>query len=198
MPHDLRELELVTWAHVRLAEGSAALVQARLESQLEILIGQGRYGSAIELRLLLTMLYCQQGLTDLAVKSLEPALALADKEGYVRVFLDAGKSFLPVLRESAARGIELEAVTILLDAFRTEGLSSIEQPHDTSSLSRPLSDRELEVLRLIAAGLSNPEIAEHLFLSVGTIKRHVHNLFIKLDVTNRVNALERARSRKIL
>jgi LuxR family maltose regulon positive regulatory protein len=147
----------------------------------------------MEFRVLLAMLHQQQCRPDAAVTVLEPALALAAKEGYIRVFLDAGKPLIPVLRECVARGIEPDCVMRLLAAFRTEGLLPTERREETSSLIEPLSEREREVLRLVAAGLTNAEIADHLFLSVGTVKRHTHNIFIKLGVGNRVNAIARAR-----
>jgi LuxR family maltose regulon positive regulatory protein len=90
----------------------------------------------------------------------------------------------------------------LLAAFRAEDLSPAEKQatkqHAASAPVEPVSEREREVLRLIAAGLSNPEIAERLFLSVGTVKRHVHNILMKLDVTNRMNASDRARELNLL
>jgi ATP/maltotriose-dependent transcriptional regulator MalT len=105
----------------------------------------------------------------------------------------------PVLRNAAARGIAPACVANLLDAFRAEGLIGPEKKQETqTALADPLSERELEVLRLVAAGLSNPEIAEHLFLSTGTVKRHVYNIFMKLDASSRVNAISRARELNLL
>jgi LuxR family maltose regulon positive regulatory protein len=198
MPHDLRELEDITWARLRLAEGHAGLVRARLESLLETMTEQRRHGNAVEVRILLATLHCQQGQLDRAVTVLEPALTLAAKEEYVRVFLDAGRPLLPVLRECAARGIELAYLARLLEAFRTEGLLQAQKPAAASPLAELLSEREREVLRLIASGLTNPEIAAHLFLSVGTVKRHVHNIFLKLEVTSRLNAIARVQELDLL
>jgi LuxR family transcriptional regulator, maltose regulon positive regulatory protein len=197
--HGLREVEAVTWAQTLLADGSASRVRARLETMLETLAGHGLHGSALEIRVLLATIYQQESRMDSAVTVLEPALVLAAQEGYVRVFLDAGKSLVPVLREAAARGIEPQTVASLLDTFRAEGLLQEKQKAEqASSLFEPLSERELEVLRLVGAGMSNPEIAEHLFLSVGTIKRHVYNIYTKLEVTGRVEAITRARELKLL
>lgn len=149
-------------------------------------------------RVLLAALYFQQGRMDKAVTVLRPALALAAREGYVRVFLDAGMPFTPVLRECAAQGIEADYVAKLLHALRTESPLSMPEQKVASAQSDLLSERECEVLRLIAAGLSNPEIAEHLYLSVGTVKRHVHNIYAKLGATHRLNALALARERNLL
>lgn len=188
-----------TWAELRLAQGQAALVKAPLEHVLEKVIVEGHCGAAVEVRVLLAVAYQQEGRMDRAVAVLEPALALAAQEGYVRVFLDAGKLLVPVLRQAAAQSIEPEYVGKLLAAFREEGLLQEKQREErVSALAEPLSEREVEVLRLVAAGLSNPEIAEHLFLSVGTVKRHVYNIYGKLEVTGRVEAVTRARDLKLL
>ena len=134
-----------------------------------------------------------------AVAVLKPALILAAREGHTRVFLEEGRSLLTVLRQAAAQGIAPEYVASLLDAFRAEGLLSAEATkRETSTLTEPHSAREVEVLRLVAAGLSNAEIAAHLFLSVGTVKRHVYNIYGKLEVAGRVEAVNRARDLKLL
>jgi LuxR family transcriptional regulator, maltose regulon positive regulatory protein len=202
MPYGLREREDLIWARLRIAEGRLQTVRERLESRMAALTQQGCYGSAMEFRVLLATLHKQQCRTDAAVATLEPALALAAREGTIRVFLDAGKPLLPVLRECVARGIEPEAVAKLLDAFRAEGFLQSERREEISALTEmltePLSEREREVLRLVTAGLTNAEIADHLFLSIGTVKRHTHNIFIKLGVHNRVNAIARARELKAL
>jgi LuxR family maltose regulon positive regulatory protein len=202
MPYGLREREDLIWARLMLAKGRAEAARERLESRLTTLAQQGCYGSTMEFRVLLATLHQQQGWPDAAVAALEPALVLATKEGHRRVFLDAGKPLLPVLRECVARGIEPETVAKLLDAFRAEGLLQSERRAEVASLTgmltEPLSEREREVLRLVAAGLTNAEIADHLFLSVGTVKRHTHNIFIKLGVNNRVNAIAHARELKAL
>jgi LuxR family maltose regulon positive regulatory protein len=196
--YGLREMEDLTWARLRLAQGQTELVRGRLEDLLEVLTRHGCHGNALEYRLPLATLHCQQGQLDRAVTVLEPALTLAAKEGYVRVFLNAGKPLLPVLRECAARGIEPEYVARLLEAFRAENRSPAEKQEQASALIEPLSEREREVLRLLAAGLSNSELAARLFLSVGTVKRHVHNIFLKLEVTNRMHASDRARELNLL
>lgn len=194
-----RETETLVWARARLARGQSEQVQERLEALLDDLTRQGRHGRAVEVRALLASIHQLEERLGQAVTLLAPALALSAKEGYTRAFLDAGRSLVPVLRQAAAQGIEPECVARLLEVFRAEGMlqTDREEPRD-SPLAEPLSERELEVLRLVAAGLSNPEIADHLFLSVGTIKRHVYNIYGKLDVTGRVEAAARARELKLL
>jgi LuxR family transcriptional regulator, maltose regulon positive regulatory protein len=195
----MREMEILAWAACRLALGDVAPVIPRLEAFLENLTEQGREGNAVEIRAFLAALHGREGRMDRALAILRPALTLAAKEGYIRAFLDAGKPLFPVLREAAAQSIEPEAVAKLLDAFRKEGLLQDKQKMEVASpLAESLSERELEVLRLVAAGLSNPEIAEHLFLSVGTVKRHVYNIYSKMDVTGRIEAITRARELELL
>lgn len=194
-----REKETLFWARARLARGQSEPVQERLEALLEDLTQQGRHGRAVEVRALLASIHQLEERPEQAVTLLAPALILAAKEGYTRAFLDAGRSLIPVLRQAAAQGIEPECVARLLEVFRAEGMLQADREESRDSpLTEPLSERELEVLRLVAAGLSNPEIADHLFLSVGTIKRHVYNIYGKLDVTGRVEAATRARELKLL
>ena len=106
-----------------------------------------------------------------------------------------------LLRQVAARGIEPDYVQKLLDAFAVQangtppsfGLRSV-----PSSLVEPLSERELEVLRLVAEGLSNREIAERLVVAIGTVKVHIHNICGKLDAQNRTQAILRAQQLGLL
>lgn len=189
----MREFEAVTWGRARLAEGLIGPVRERMESMLAALTERGLHGSTLEIRALLATIYQRERQIEQAVMVLEPALLLAEKEGHIRVFLDAGTLLIPVLRQAAAQGIAPEHIAKLLAGFRAEGpLQADRAEHEA------LSEREVEVLRLVAAGLSNPQIAEHLFLSVGTVKRHVYNIFHKLDVTGRVEAITRARERQLL
>jgi LuxR family maltose regulon positive regulatory protein len=193
------DLEALAWAQLCRASGRSAEVLLRLEERLETAVQQGRHGHAMEMRAFLAALQQEEGRGDRAVALLEPALTLAATEGYRRVFLDAGPSLVPVLRHAAARGIAPDTVGELLSAFREEGLLAVLPPvTETPLLPQPLSERELEVLRLVAAGLSNAEIANQLFLSLGTVKRHVSNLSGKLDAANRTGAVARARALGLL
>jgi LuxR family transcriptional regulator, maltose regulon positive regulatory protein len=195
---DIGSLEIVTWARLRLAQGQTELIVARLDRFLETMVQQGRHGSVLPVRTLLATLYWQTQRRDRAVAVLEPALALAEREGYVRVFLEAGGALAPVLRTCEARGIAPVWSGRLLAAL-SERRQSIGEACDGAdpALLEPLSEREMEVLRLTAAGLSNETIAEHLFLAVGTVKRHLHNINAKLAVTSRIAAVARARAMRL-
>jgi LuxR family maltose regulon positive regulatory protein len=150
-------------------------------------------------RVLLSTLYWQAHRRDRAVAVLEPALALAEREGYVRVFLEAGGALIPVLRYCAGQGIAPKWCETLLAAFEERDPGS-EVPGEGGApvLLEPLSQRELEVLRLLAHGLSNETIAAQLVLSVGTVKRHLHHIYVKLDATSRISAVARGRDLGLL
>jgi LuxR family maltose regulon positive regulatory protein len=192
---EIRELEIVTWAELRLAQGRAAEVGRGLEQFLEAMVNQGRHGSAMAVRVCLATLHAQLGRMAPAITVLEPALTLAEREGYVRVFADAGIALFPALRRATARGIAPEWGGRLLAALGAASATTDQPPGSVSpSFVEPLSEREREVLRLLAAGHSNATIAGHLFLSVGTVKRHVHNIYGKLGATSRTSAAARART----
>ena len=125
-----------------------------------------------------------------ALGYLTEALNVAESGGFVRTFVDWGKKLIPHLRAAAARGIHPAYVERIYSA----SLGETAQAHPSQeTLIEPLSERELEVLRLVTAGLSNREIAEKLFISTGTAKTHIHNLCGKLGVRNRTEAAMKAK-----
>jgi LuxR family maltose regulon positive regulatory protein len=123
---------------------------------------------------------------------LKRALILAEPEGFVRVFIDEGEPIAHLLRQFAASGFMPEYVGKLLATFSSSYSGKVQ------SLSDPLSERELEVLRLIIAGLTNREIAGELVVSLGTIKTHINHIYQKLDVNSRTQAVARARELKLV
>jgi LuxR family maltose regulon positive regulatory protein len=125
-----------------------------------------------------------------ALEYLTEALALAQPEKFIRTFVDAGADLKPLLLEAARQGVFPAYMGEVLAAF-DEGVRADEV--SLPSGVEPLSERELEVLRLLAAGLTNRQIAEQIVVSVSTVKSHVHHICTKLGVSNRTQAVARAR-----
>jgi LuxR family maltose regulon positive regulatory protein len=198
-PQDREGFEIAIWARLRLAQGQTEPVVSRLEQYLETMVKQGRHGTAMVVRVLLASLYWRSHRRERAVAVLEPALALAEREGYVRVFLEAGGALIAVLRYCVEQRIHPEQSGKLLAAFGEAVAAAGESPEVPGlSLMEPLSERQLEVLRLAADGLSNETIAARLFVSPGTVKGHLHQIYGKLDVTGRFSAVARARELGLL
>jgi LuxR family maltose regulon positive regulatory protein len=120
---------------------------------------------------------------------LADAVKRAEPDGYIRTFVDDGIALVPVLRQLAEQGIAPEYISRIVIAM---GMKQKAAVVETAPITEPLSEREIEVLRLVAEGLSNREIAGRLFISPGTAKTHVHNLCGKLGVRNRTEAATRA------
>jgi LuxR family transcriptional regulator, maltose regulon positive regulatory protein len=198
----LREFDHITLARVLLAchqheraDVSVAEIVSLLERLLKDAEEGGRKGSAIEILILQALAYHSQGDLPTALLPLQRALTLAEPEGYVRTFLDEGKSMLQLLRDASAWKIMPAYTGKLLAALEAEQRESKDKPEQShpQSLIEPLSQRELEVLRLIAEGLSNQEICERLFLALDTVKGHNRRIFDKLQVQRRTEAIARAR-----
>ena len=146
----------------------------------------------------------------LALAALAEALALAAPEGYLRVFVDEGAPMAALLGRLVAaqrrdriatRGVPLEYLGRLARAFEQDAARSA--PRDAlharpSTMIEPLSERELEVLRLLAAGKQNREIADELSVALDTVKRHVTHILVKLGAGNRTEATARARELGLL
>jgi len=140
------------------------------------------------------------GKKDEALPVLGDALALAEPGGFIRLFVDEGPPMAQLLSEAAAQGIMPTYVDKLLAAFEAEGQKGAGQSDlsPAQPLVEPLSQRELEILQLIAQGLSNREIGERLFLALDTVKGHNRRIYNKLDVQRRTEAVARARELGLL
>jgi len=142
---------------------------------------------------LIAVLALQASMAETQGRGLEyltQALQLAEDGGFIRSFVEAGEELIPLLRKAAGRGVSPDYVGRIL-AVLTEKADKARA--GAPSMIEPLSERELEVLRLVAAGLSNREIADELVISTGTAKTHVHNLCGKLGVRNRTEAAIKAK-----
>jgi LuxR family maltose regulon positive regulatory protein len=203
----LLEFDHITLARVLLAryqseraEGSIFEAMGLLERLLKAAEERGGKGSVIEILVLLAMAYHTQGNLPAALVPLQHALALAEPEGYIRIFLDEGLIMMQLLREAAAREIIPDYASKLLAAFESEQRKSEDKPDlpPPQPLIEALSQRELEILHLIAQGLSNRQIGERLFLALDTIKGHNRIIFDKLQVQSRTEAVARARELGLL
>jgi LuxR family maltose regulon positive regulatory protein len=197
----LHEFEHIALARVLIAEYKSDRVERsileamRLLERLLTAAEEGeRTGSVIEILVLQALAHQTQGNIPLALAALERALALAEPEGYVRIFVDEGPPMAALLREAAKHGTAPNYVSQLRAAFgKAEGRRPSTQP-----MIEPLSERELEVIQLIAQGLSNREISERLFLALNTVKGHNRKIFGKLEVERRTEAVARARELGLL
>jgi LuxR family maltose regulon positive regulatory protein len=153
-------------------------------------------GLIIEARATEAMICQAQDDIDRALDALEEALSLGEKEGYTRTFVDRDAPMAQLLVEAAARGIMPDYTARLLAAF--DAGAKGDTPPPPQPLVEPLSQRELEVLELIAQGLSNREISERLVLALSTVKGHNQNIYGKLQVKRRTEAIARARELELL
>jgi LuxR family maltose regulon positive regulatory protein len=183
-----------TLARLRLAEGQAEQAAKLLERLLALAEAGGWMGDVIEILVLQALAQQMQGASTQALTTLGRALAQAEPEGYVRIFVDEGAPMAALLARMKDEGGRMKGyIHKLLAALGkqedVQPSSFIPQP-----LVEPLSERELEVLRLLAAGLESPEIARELIIGVSTARTHIKNIYGKLDVHGRVQAIERARA----
>jgi LuxR family maltose regulon positive regulatory protein len=186
-----REFEYITLSRVLIAQGrpdQALLFLARL---LTVAEPMGRIGRVIQILSLQALAYQAQGDEAQALVALRRSLFLAEPESYIRSFVDEGEPMAHLLRRALARGITPGYASWLLAAFG-------ESPPAEQALVEPLTERELEVLRLVAGGLSNREIAQELVVAVSTVKSHINHLYGKLEVKNRTQAVARARKLDLL
>jgi LuxR family maltose regulon positive regulatory protein len=209
-PTYLHEFELLTLARVLIAQGSAQRDEQTPHEALGLLEqlrqeadAGGRMGRVLEVSMLQALALSQipvrgqgWGDTDEALGTLRRALTLAEPEGYVRMFVDEGAPMARLLYEAAARGITPEYAGRLLVAFPDVDAAQPKGP--STEMIEPLSARELEVLGLIAEGLSNREIAAKLYVSPNTVKVHSSNIYGKLGVNSRTQAVAKAKALGIL
>jgi LuxR family maltose regulon positive regulatory protein len=192
----LREFEHITLARVLLAgytsEHAARPIQeaTRLLEGLLLAAEEGeRTGSVIEILVLQALARQSQDDVPAALASLQRALTLAEPEGYVRIFADEGPPMATLLRAAAKRGTAPGYVRRLLAAVNKTG----DGAPASQGLIEPLSERELDVLRLLGTDLGGPEIARELIVSLNTVRTHTKNIYAKLGVNNRRAAVRRAR-----
>jgi LuxR family transcriptional regulator, maltose regulon positive regulatory protein len=200
-PSYLREFEHITLVRVLLAQNRTGGVPSRLEEVIGFLerllqaaeVGE-RIGSVIEILVLLALANQAHGDLPVALTSLERSLVLAEPEGYVRMMVDEGPAMTAMLKAVATGGTAVGYVRRLLGAStRPEEGTFVDM-----GLIDPLSERELQVLRLLGTDLGGPEIARELVVSLNTVRTHTKSIFTKLGVNNRRSAVRRAEDLTLL
>jgi ATP/maltotriose-dependent transcriptional regulator MalT len=205
----VREREYLTLVRVLITQRRLDEAVKWLANLLQLAEAQGRTGSVIEILMLQAEALHASGEVNQAIERLSRALSLAEPEGYIRLFVDEGAPMAQLLTQmrtqrpgdqSGSKHYR-EQLLALLGSAQDEAASNpsaaIPVPR-THSLSEPLSERELEVLRLIVAGCSNREIADRLVIAVSTVKWYVNTIYGKLQVESRTKAIARARELNIV
>jgi len=209
-PTYLHEFELITLARVLIAQGKTQPKEAYLSDAIELLKllhrtaqAGNRIGRVIEILVLQALVLKMQGDTTQAITVLEQALSLAEPEDYIRTFADEGSQMALLLEKllNAKKSDQGDGKVGYTQAYVKKLLFAIKASPLTKTdygLIEPLSDRELDVLNLIAAGLTNKEIANELFISLNTVGSHTKNINSKLDVHNRTEAVAKAKELGLL
>ena len=193
MPIYQRHCEQVLIAEIRLAQDRSNI--AALENLCEAARINEWQSSLIHILILQALVYGMAGKTQIALTALEEALNLAEAEGHTRIFLDKGPLMAKLLRSVLSRQVSTRFVGTLQASF----MPSIEgQTRKSQPLIEPLTKRELEVMRYIAAGMSNREIAEEMIVAMGTVAKYTNNIFTKLHVRNRTQAVTEAKALELI
>jgi len=169
-----------------------------LDRLLQLSEKAGAMGSTIETLVAKAVALHALGNGEAALGALERALALAEPEGYVRTFTDQGAAIEPMLRILLKRGTAVDYVRRLLAVLQVGAGGRLAEEVPQDALLEPLSERELQILRLLNSHLSSTEMAEQLYLSVHTVRTHIKSIYSKLDVHSRRSALKRAQDLGLL
>jgi len=198
----LRDLEHINLARVWVAQAVQGFSNTHLSEALRLLDrlrdaaeSAGWIHETIKILVLQALAFQAAGDGERALDALSQALTFAELAGYVRMFLDEGTPMTKLLRYAGSRGIAPQYVSRLLSEFDRIPKTA---PTTQQPLIEPLSEREVQVLQLVAAGKSNQEIADELMIAVGTVKAHTSNIYGKLDVRSRTQAVAHARELKLI
>ena len=196
VPTFLAEYDLLTLARLLIAEGHASEALDLLDRILDAAQAAERNGTLIEARMLRALAHHANGEAEPAATDLSAALAAAVPAGHCRLFLDEGQPMVALLGQAAraaAPEARKHAEHLLAASHRPP-----KPPPAGGSADEELSERERDVLRLLATELSGPEIASHLYISLNTLRTHTKHIFQKLDVNTRRSAVRRAKELSLL
>jgi LuxR family maltose regulon positive regulatory protein len=199
--HYLRQVEYVALGRFYVAQGHLDQALEVLEPLSRATERQGWGLLLIEILTLQALALQSQGDLEQALTVLDRALTLGESEGYVRTFVDEGEPMADLLREAASREMAPEYVSRLLGVFEVSehgALQEVEIVRGTQPLAEPLSERELDVLRLLNTSLSSAEMADELVVSVNTVRTHIRSIYSKLGVHSRYEAVDRARELNLI
>ena len=201
LPVYLREVQQVAMAKSQLALGNPERALEILGALLPRVEAEGRTAREIEINLYAAVGWFSQGNLARAFARLEACLSLAEPEGYVQLFRETGEAGRRLLEQAARRGVNPGYIEKLLTASALPVDRGV--PGERIALSQapdkePLTKREAEVLQLIGAGYSNQEIADRLVVTLNTVKKHTSNLYGKLGVRSRAQAILEAQQRQLL
>jgi LuxR family maltose regulon positive regulatory protein len=194
----------LNWMRLQILLNQPQAVQTYLDSHLRLAQSKGLVGREIELTLIQAQMYHQQDQTGPALTALNQAVALSRPRGYVRVF-DQSAILDDLIHIAVQQGDRSNYLRLVLSAIRRSRRSGIGENSSPSPQRdvyedilevkwvERLSQREIEVLRMVAAGASNQEIAERYVITIGTVKSHIHHIFSKLNVCSRTEAVAQAR-----
>ncbi len=187
-------------ARVHLAQGDPSAALALLVPLRQQMEAKGWVDEQLKVMVLQAVALHAQGEKDQAVQLLDEVLKLAEPGGFIRIFVDEGKPMAQLLLEAASQKVKSDYIGKLLTAFEAEKRKSEDKPDlpPAQPLIEPLSERELEVLRLLRTDLSGPEIARELMVSLNTLRTHTQNIYAKLGVNNRRAAVRRAEELNLL
>jgi ATP/maltotriose-dependent transcriptional regulator MalT len=197
----LREIEYLVLARLLIAQGRLEETAELLQRLLDAAEARGHTTRLIEVLILQALAVHAGGDTTSAVATLERCISLAEPGGYIGVFVDEGPLLARLLYKVGSGGTAPDYVRRLLAAFpvtETEQTGAENPQTPETGLLDPLSKRELEVLQVMAEGLSNQEIGARLFVSLNTVKVHTRNIYSKLGIHNRTQAVARARTLGLL
>ena len=186
------------YAHLLATRGNYAQALKVVKALVKVAEEVGDWYYRIQYLVLQAIILHEMNLPDEAMAAMEKVLTKACAEGYARSILDEGAAVSDLLRMAIQQGIEVDYARMLLEVLKKEQKSTLTTDVPELVLAESLSQREMEVLRLLVTDLTTPEIADELVVSVSTVRSHIKNIYSKLDAHSRFEAVAKARELGIL